>query len=321
MATLSPINFAPGDTKGYKEGLDNLLPRLITPTEAPVYKGLPKTRATAALHEWMVDKLDDKAIPTPDPFDAEPTYNTTSNRTRKGNRVEKFTKVWSVAEISELLAGIGGVNGIKSEVQYAIEQAAKQLARVIELVVCSKQDQQTDTGIVGALLEGFAHSIVTGNVDLGAVALNDVTNGVTEEKFSNAIAEAFTRGGNGPFLAVAPASFILLVGRTYNGRPKVQEIIQRSEHEVDTVVETYAAPVGGIVTVVPDRNIGEVVLGLDKSQAKIAELSPLRTYERDPNSFQNRQGRITTYLTPEVGNEKAHFSFTNDNTPSDNYSS
>jgi hypothetical protein len=314
--TLYPVSFAPGDNLGYKEGLDNLLPRLITPTEAPVYKELPKTRAVAALHEWMVDKLAVKSLPTPEVFDAEPDYKTTSNRSRVGNRVQKFTRVWSVAEIAELLAGIGGVNGIKSEVQYAIEQAVNQLARTIEFVVTSAQTRVTDNGTLGAALEGFASAIVTGKTDLGAVDLANAVNGVTETKFSDALAAMFERGAKGPLIAIEPPSVVLDQGRTYVGRSKVQEIIERSKHEIDTMVETYAAPVGGIVSIHPDRNCSEVVLILDKSQAKIAELSPLRTYERDPNSFQNRQGRVTTYLTTEWGNEKAHAVFVNDNTAS-----
>lgn len=322
MATVSPANFSPGDTTGYLEDVSKLAPRLIDPWDCPVYKGLAKTKAKAPLHEFLTDALPTLALQTPPIFDTElASYSTTLNRARPGNRVQLFRTTWSISEFSEILAGMGGIGGgITSEVQREIERQIKFLSKVIEFTILSEQAVATDsgTGGAGAALAGFfaAVSGVNTNVtDSGAVT---IPNAVAESDFQTKIKALYAAGGTAPFWAVMQPSMAATIGANWIGRVNTQEVQQRGKHEVDTVVETYISPVGGQANITPDRSMGPGLAIIDKTQVKVAEATAIRVFERDPDSFQNRQGRISTYLTMEWGQEKASGGWKDNSTPAAN---
>lgn len=321
MATQSPASFAVGDSTGYREDLSSLAPRMIDPADAPVYKGVKKTKASQVLHEWLTDALPTlSALPSTAGtnslyllnFNAEPStsdvYSTTLGRARASNRIQQFITGWSISEVSELVAKAGGIaGGIASEVTREIERQMKHLSKAIELTICSAQAVDTDDGSsTPAKLGGFFSKVTTNitTLDTG-VATHQ---GISEETFCDKIEDMFTTGTQAPIWAVATPAMCRVIGTTWTGRQNTRETIQRGAHKIDSVIESYVAPVGGVVNLEPSRTLSssDALLLVDKSQIAVAELAPVRVYERDPNSFQNRQGRISTYLTLEYGNQKAH---------------
>src|SRR3990167_5736430 len=117
--------WAPGDAKGYLEDVSRQAPRLITPLDAPFYKGLPKVKARAVRHDWETDSLPTLDLQTPPLFTAEPTYATADTRARPDNVIQNLIRTWTVSLVSELIAQAQGVAGGGGGEQEEIETGPK----------------------------------------------------------------------------------------------------------------------------------------------------------------------------------------------------
>ena len=312
MAIAAPTSWAPGDAKGFLENVQNLAPLLVDPADAPVYKETKKVKVTQVRYDWETDALPSIVIPTPLSIADTAVPSTTLVRGRATNPVQRFTATYNISEASQAIAAAGGIAGIDDEVMNEIRRQTTTLFAVIEHVILSEQAAVQDAGAgTPGKLGGFFNKVTTNMTDAGAVAL---TTFVTEALFRakvRAIYQSSSLGGE--LWCVCRPDFAEYVGITFNGRTNARETVERSSRSVDSVVETYIAPVGGLVKISADRSIGEGVALINKNQIGVGELIPFRA--KPVGATEHFQGTLESYLTLYFGNEKAHGGWKNDNTP------
>lgn len=311
MAILGATNFTPGggDLALLREDLSNEAPRMITPDDAPIWKSLRRTKATALLHEYGVDTLDRPAgLPVPLAIGDEPTFSTTTTRARKGNRIQVFFATWKIDRLTEIISNVGGTAGIESEIRREIKKRMKRIAMDQEYVIASKQAAQTDAGAgTPGKMAGFfdATNGASTNINLqGAVA--DITT-LSESDLKTTLLAQWNAGGGLKLDAYMPGNVKKIWSETFVGRPQSRVVIQQGNATIETEVSEYLSPVGPqTVKLIPDRTIQPVVILMDKEQAAWAELEKITILEIDPNNQRNRAGWIETAATLEIGAEAAH---------------
>jgi hypothetical protein len=320
MAILGATSFVPGggDLALLREDLSNQAPRMITPDDAPFYKGLRKVKATALLHEFGVDTLVQPtglitrtSVPVSSlAIGDEPTFSTSTTRARKTNRIQVFAATWKIDRITEILANVGGTAGIESEIRREIKKQLKQIAMAMEYVLLSKQAAVTDTGQTGPVagkLAGFFDATLgaTTNINLqGAVA--DIT-AVDESSLKTSLLAQYNTGGGMTLNAYMPGVVKKIWSETFTGRPNSRVTIMQGNKVIETAVSEYMSPVGPqTVKFIPDRNIPAVIAVVDMTQAACAEFEKITILEIDPNNQRNRAGWIECAMTLEIGAEAAH---------------
>ena len=325
---LTMNDWSPPDASGYLEQLSKRAPALIAPADKVVYGGLEKRPVVGYQFDWLTDDLEPNVIPTPVAFEGEPTYTTVLYRERLNNVIMMFRKVWSVAEYTEIIAKNGGVGGgIVSEISRQIMLKLKEMAREIDRTVMSLQTPVIEghSAAPASIMGGLFYEITAGNsaltktntiTNFTATTSQTVANFVDETAFQNQILTQYNNGASSDLWFVCTPAMMMVIGRNFSGRKQVMETVVRGSHKIDTVVETYVAPVGGEVTIEPDRSIGDCAALIDREQLAIGEADAIRVFRSDPGSFQNMYGRIRTYMTLIYGNPQATGGFTTTNTPS-----
>ena len=325
---LTINNWSPPDKSGYLEQLSKRAPALIAPADAPLYKMLERAPAVGYQQDWLTDDLQPIQTEGGLPFETEPLYSTTLYRNRLMNIIQMFRKVWSIAEYTEIIAKNGGVGGgIKSEIARQIMLLMKALSRNIERTIASNITGGLEgaSGATSSTLYGYFALITASNATLTAANANIVntvdtiasplTTSLDETTFQNKILQLHNNGASADLHCIVQPALMVQMGRTFLGRSNVRETVERGSHKIDTLMEKYVAPVGGEVTIEPDRSIGESCLLFDEEQLRIGEADPIRIYKNDRGSFQNNYGRATTYITLECGNPQASGGWITANTP------
>ena len=296
-SSLYRPSWTPGDTSGYREQLLEQAPSIVDHEDAPVFKGLEKVAVTQYRVDWLNDTLTAPTLPTPPVFDADPSYSFTDGRTRKYNQVQEFIVSFVVAEISNIIAGKGSVAGVKDELAYGLEKKIKELVRQIERVLMSEQAQAADDDTNPAKLEGFFATVSTYMTDTAAVTGNNFYSSISETDFQDKILSLFEAGTEGDLWCVAPPKFCVQVSRNFKGRVDVvRETQSRDDAKVNMKVEMYQAPVGGLVTLQPNRSMGEGVALVSKDFAKVGELRGI-TSKRTDTDQQHKRGFVNWYGT------------------------
>ena len=244
MAILGATNFTPGggDLALLREDLSNEAPRMITPDDAPFYKALRKTKATALLHEYGIDNLTQPTgLPTPLAIGDEPTFSTTTSRSRRGNRIEVFNKTWKIDRITEILSNVGGTAGIESEIRHELKKQLKNIAMDIEITLLSKQAAQTDagSGTPGKIAGYFdaTSGVSTANVNPGG-AVADITT-ISESDLKSLLLILYNAGSGMKLNAYMPGVVKKIWSETFLGRPQSRVVIQQGNATIETEVSEY----------------------------------------------------------------------------------
>lgn len=324
---LTMNDWSPPDASGYLEQLSKRAPALIAPADKVVYGGLEKRPIVGYQTDWLTDDLEANLIPAGVAFEGEPTYATVLYRNRLNNVVEMFRKVWSVAEYTEIIAKNGGIGGgIVSEISRQIMLKLKEMAREIDRTIMSLQIGVLEghSAAPASLMSGYFYAITAGNSSLSktntitnftATSSQTVADFLDETTFQNQILTQYANGASADLWFVCTPKMMMASGRLWEGRKKTMETVVRGDHKIDLLVESYVAPVGGEVTLEPDRSIGDCAALIDREQLAIGEADAIRVFRSDPGSFQNMYGRIRTYLTLATGNPQASGGWTTTNTP------
>ena len=179
----------------------------------------------------------------------------------------------------------------------------------------SEQAQAADDDTNPAKLEGFFATVSTYMTDTAAVTGNNFYSSISETDFQDKILSLFEAGTEGDLWCVAPPKFCVQVSRNFKGRVDVvRETQSRDDAKVNMKVEMYQAPVGGLVTLQPNRSMGEGVALVSKDFAKVGELRGI-TSKRTDTDQQHKRGFVNWYGTLLIKNEKAHGGWKSDSTP------
>ncbi|KKL49083.1 hypothetical protein LCGC14_2319080 [marine sediment metagenome] len=153
--------FSTFDAKGNREDLSDVI-YMITPTDTPFLSGIPRTKATATLHEWQTDVLAAAAANAVIEGD-DATTDATTATVRLSNTAQISDKVPRVSGTQEAINKAGR----KSEMSYQVAKRAQELKRDMEtILLASTAEAAGDVSTARKL--GSINAWTTTNISIGA---------------------------------------------------------------------------------------------------------------------------------------------------------
>jgi len=228
----------------------------ISPADTPFMSAVPRTKATAVLHEWSLDAL--AAI-------------NTANARLEGDALTRSTssspaRVQNYCQISSKDATVTGTQravnpaGIDDMMAYQMSKKSLELRKDMEAILLGNQGQTAGNTTTARTLRSF-NSWISGNGSRGTggadataatAAATDATTGdlrtFTEDMLKDAIKDAFDDGGEPSLVLVG--SFNKQKFSTFTGRSTAREHV--SVGTVQGAAEIYASDFGNL-KVIPNR--------------------------------------------------------------------
>lgn len=289
---------------GNREDLSDVIYN-IAPTDTPFISGVPKTNATAVLHEWQIDSL--AAADTGNAVlegDAATTDATTAT-TRLSNTCQISDKVPRVTGSQEAVVKAGR----GSEMEYQIAKRAKELKRDIERIVLNNNAEATGNTSTVRTTGGVPSWITTntsngtGGSDgsLGNTARTDGTQRVlTESLLQGVIEDTWTSGGDPDCLMVG--AFNKQKVSTFTGN--ATRFKGAEDRALVATIDIYDSDFGSF-EIVPNRfSRARDGLLLQKDMWAVAYLRPFRLVDLAKDGDSERKQLIAEYAL-ESRNEAA----------------
>lgn len=252
----------------------------ISPADTPFVSAVPRTKATAVLHEWSLDTLD--------------SVNT-SNAALEGDALSRSTstspaRVNNYCQISQRDATVTGTQratnpaGIKDMMAFQMAKKSLVLRKDMEAILLGNQGQNagntTTARNLRSLNAWFAGTAVrgTGGADSTAAtaAATDATAGAlvtfTETLLKTAIADAYVQGGEPDLILVGPTNKQLF--SAFSGRSNTR--VNIAANTIQSAATMYASDFGDLKVVPSRTQRSRDVFVIDTS--KIA-VSYLRAFE------------------------------------------
>ncbi len=156
----------------------------IAPTDTPMLSSFKAARATNTYTEWLTDSL---ATATSNKFleGSSATNATLTARSRVGNYLQIFRKVFEVSDTTRAIDNVG----LTDEYTYQAERAMKELARDIEWTLVNGTSASGDSATVRSL--AGVSAFVTTNVKTSGTARI-----LTETLYNDNLQVIYGVGGN-----------------------------------------------------------------------------------------------------------------------------
>lgn len=248
----------------------------ISPADTPFMSAVPRTKATAVLHEWSTDALD--------------TVSTTNARL-EGDALSRAastnpSRLQNYCQISSRDATVSGTQravnpaGIDDMMSYQMSKKSLVLRKDMEAILLGNQGQVSGNTTTARKLRSF-NAWISGNGSRGAngadstaatAAATDGTAGdirtLTEAMLKDAIKDAFDDGGEPDMLLVG--SFNKQVTSGFAGRTQQQTIV--ANKTILGAASLYSSDFGDI-KVMPNRTQrGRDAFLVDKTKVAVAGL-------------------------------------------------
>lgn len=229
----------------------------ISPVDTPFMSAVPRTRATAVLHEWSLDTID---------------TTSTTNARLEGDALTRNTstapsRLQNYCQISSRDATVTGTQratnpaGIDDMMAYQMSKKSLALRKDMEAIMLGNQGAVVGNTTTARKLRSF-NAWISGNGSRGtggadsigatyAATDGNTTDGLrafTEDLLKDAILDAFTDGGEPNLVLVGPAAKQAF--STFTGRSTSQVIVE--QNKVVGAAELYASDFG-VLKVVPNR--------------------------------------------------------------------
>ncbi len=285
------------DVTTNREDLSDTVYR-ISPVDTPFVTAVPKTKATAVLHEWSLDTIE--------------ATNTTNARL-EGDALTRATssspsRLNNYCQISSRDATVSGTQratnpaGIDDMLSYQKAKKSLALRKDIEAICLGNQGQVSGNTTTARKLRSL-NAWISGNGSRGAAgadstaataASTDETaaglRAFTEILLKDAILDAYTDGGEPSMVLVSPTNKQL--ASFFTGRTTQQQIVE--EKKILGAASIYASDFGDL-KIVPNRTQrGRDVWVLDPSKVAV---SYLRAFE--PQDL----GRVGDAVTQDIISE------------------
>ena len=270
------------DTTTNKEDLADAVYR-ISPADTPFMSAVPRAKATAVLHEWSLDTLDD---------------TNTTNARLEGDALTRATsstpsRLQNYCQISSRDATVTGTQlatnpaGIDDMMAFQMSKKSLALRKDVEAILLGNQGQVAGNTTTARKLRSF-NAWISGNGSRGAAgadstaataAATDGTAGdlrtFTEDMLKDAIKDAFDDGGEPNLVLVG--SFNKQKFSTFTGRATARENV--SIGTVQGAAELYASDFGTL-KVVPNRTQrGRDAWVIDTTKVAVAYLRSFEPQE------------------------------------------
>lgn len=291
---------------------------LISPENTPLYSTLPKERATAIYHEWVLDDMDDPvATGVVEGADVTAFTDQFAEQARVGNYIQTQRRVPKVTDVQDLVDSAGGVNVVN-----AVKKALMELNRDTEKVIAGTQAQSAGTKGTARIAAGFGEmlggssSVFPADYECPSGSRKSAT-AVSESDVDGVIRSIFNESGNRPRLRLyADSSWLAdfnsetirlttttqtsdrvnynVTGQSLNFRVRIYE----SQHGAVEVFDLNPK-------CSPDTTNLDVAYFINPEYACIAELGGLRRKEL-PDNDGGRRFSIKRHFTPVIKNARAH---------------
>lgn len=303
MATPSN-SFITYDAKGNREDLADVI-FMITPTDTPFLSGIPRTKATAVLHEWQTDALASASATNAVLEGDDATTDAATATTRLSNTCQISDKVPRVSGTQEAVNKAGR----KSEMAYQVSKRAQELKRDMESSLLANNAEVTgdttnarECGGIEAWINTNT-SVGSGGTagSLGNTARTDGTNrALTESLIKTELASCWNEGGDPEKIMVGSFNKQTVSGFTGNAtRFKGAE-----DGSLQAAIDVYNSDFGEL-QIVPNRfQTAESTLILQLDMWAVAFLRPFQLWDLAKTGDTERKQLIVEY-TLESRNEAA----------------
>lgn len=285
------------DVTTNREDLSDAVYR-ISPVDTPFMTAIPRTKATAVLHEWSLDTIE--------------ATNTTNARL-EGDALTRATaaspsRLNNYCQISSRDATVTGTQratnpaGIDDMLAYQMSKKSLALRKDMEYILLGNQGQVAGTTTAARKLRSL-NTWISGNGSRGAAGVDSTAataastdetaaglRAFTETLLKDAILDAYTDGGEPTIVLVSPINKQLASG--FTGRSTQQQIVE--EKKILGAASIYASDFGDL-KIVPNRTQrGRDVWVIDPTKVAV---SFLRAFE--PQEL----GRVGDAVTRDIISE------------------
>jgi hypothetical protein len=280
----------------------------ISPSETPILSSAGRGKAIGVMHSWLEDDLR-KPMLNAQPEGGALVATPAPTRKLMFNVTQIMEAGYAVTGTQEVVAK----HGVKSELGYQMQKAAKELALDHEYALINNGDLVADTtiatgggqnppGVAGVLgtgvrkFRGLAHFLTSNIVnETGAV--------LTEDNLNTAIQDAWEAGGN-PKRAYMSANNKRAASKFADtGNRSVN--FDHKESKLHVAIRYYESDFG-VIEMFPHRLFNDnLVLVVDPTYIKLADLRPVHR-ETIAKTTDSINGVLLGETTLEVRAESAH---------------
>jgi hypothetical protein len=292
-----------GVGKGNREDLINTVYD-ISPTDTPVLTALPRSKATAVLHEWTTHALAAAAANEKIEGD-DATINAATAKTRLNNRTAISNKVAGVTKTQQAVDKVGMQDALAEEVGYKMAE----IKRDMELMINANTAKVAGDDTTARKTAGIPTWITNAAGVVGANPTGDgsdtATDGtqraLTEGLLLAASKLAYDDGGSPSLLIVGTFNKQVVSGFSGNQSRNVDAKEKKLVNSVSVYEDDF-----NTLKVVADRfGVARNAVLLDPEYAKIAYLRPFETWDLAVTGSSLRK-QIETEWALEMCNPDAH---------------
>lgn len=292
-----------GVGKGNREGLIDTVYQ-ISPTETPLLTALPRTKATAVLHEWTTHDLATAAANEKVEGD-DAAIDAAVAKTRYNNRCAISNKVAGVTKTQQAVDKVGMQDAMAEEMGYKMAE----IKRDMELMINANTAKVAGNDSTARKTAGIPTWLSTNVNAVGADPTGDgsdtATNGTqrafAESQLLNVSQECYDSGGNPTLLIVG--TFNKRVASGFSGN--VSRNTDASGKKLINSISVYEDDFNTL-KIVPDRfGVARNAVLVDTDYMAIAYLRPFETWDLATTGSSIRK-QVETEWALQVSNPKAH---------------
>lgn len=289
---------------GNREDLSDVIYN-VAPTDTPFLTSIPRTKASAVLHEWQTDSLAAASSTNAVLEGDDATTDAVSATTRLSNTCQISDKVPRVTGTQQAVVTAGR----KDELAYQIVKSAKELRRDMESSLLANNAEVTGNATTARELGGIEAWIAT-NTEFGSTGsaggagntarTNGTNRALTETLLKSVLKKCWDEGGDPDCIMVGSFNKQKISEFTGNAsRFKTAE-----DKKLVAAIDVYQSDFGD-VEIIPNRfQVSESTLVLQKDMWAVAYLRPVTVVNLAKTGDSERRQLITEF-TLESRNEKA----------------
>lgn len=293
-----------GVGKGNREDLSDLVDD-ISPTDTPTLTALPKSKATAVLHEWTTHALAAAAANEKIEGD-DATIDAAVPKTRLNNRTAISNKVAGVTRTQQAVGKVGMMDAIAEEVGYKMAE----LKRDQELMIHANTAKVSGNDSTARKTAGIPTWIVNAATVIGANPTGDgsdtATNGTqrafTEPLLLEGSQLAYDDGGKPTLLIVGTFNKRVASGFAGNTNRNMDSTSKKIVNSISVYEDDF-----NTLKVVADRfSVNRNAVGIDTEHMSIANLRSMESWDLAITGSSFRK-QIEVEWALEMNNPDAHF--------------
>ncbi len=303
MATPTDT-FTSYDAIGNREDLSDVIYN-VEPTDTPFMTSIPRTKATAVLHEWQTDTLDAASSSNAVLEGDDATTTAVTPTVRLSNTCQISDKVPRVTGTQQAVVSAGR----KDELAYQIVKSAKALRRDMESSLLANNAEVSGTTTTARELGGIEAWINT-NATVGATGsagslgntarTPGTATAIDEAKLKTTLRQCWDEGGDPDCIMVG--SFNKTQVSTFTGN--ATRFKSAEDNRLMAAIDIYQSDFGEL-EIVPNRwQVAGSCLVLQKDMWAVAYLRPVQITNLAKTGDSERRQIIVEY-TMESRNEKA----------------